>query len=347
MRGSHVALMLAGAAVIAVAAGVAVVNRTNRTAPVAAETALFPGLTARLGDVAAVDIQAKGKEFSITRSGESWGMASKGGYPVATDKVAKLAFQLADLKGLEPRTSDPALYDRLSVGDPAKPDGEAKRVALKAADGKALADLIVGKTQSNDTYATIGTYVRKQGEAQSWLASGSVSIEADPIRWLDRTIVRLKKDDMMEAELTGPDGTVKLIRQQPDKPEFQVVDLPADKTDAAAVTRAMSVLEFLDFDDVRKADGLDFAKAPAHARYVTANGIVATVDILEQDGKPWARVEVAREANAPANEAADTTVKDLKARVAGWAYQLNSSDAEALRRNLAAFTKKDDQTKTQ
>jgi hypothetical protein len=347
MRGSHVALMLAGAAVIAVAAGVAVVNRANRTAPSTAETVLFPGLTAKLGDVAAVDIQAKGKEFSITRSGETWGMASKGGYPVGTDKVAKLAFQLADLKGLEPRTGDPALYDRLNVGDPAKADGEARRVALKAADGKTLADLIVGKTQSNDSYATIGTYVRKPTDAQSWLASGAVAVETDAIKWLDRTITRLKKDEMTEAELTGPDGTVKLFRPQPDKPEFQVADLAPDKTDGPAVVRAMSVLEFLDFDDVRKADGLDFAKAPAHARYVTQNGIVTTVDILDQDGKPWARVDVAREANAPANEAADTAVKDLKARVAGWAYQLNSSDAEALRRNLAAFTKKDDQTKTQ
>ncbi|MFX8852612.1 hypothetical protein ABTM75_19940, partial [Acinetobacter baumannii] len=76
--------MLAGAAVIAVAAGVAVVNRTSRTAPLTAETALFPGLTARLADVTAVDIEAKGKAFSITRTGETWGMASKGGYPVAT-----------------------------------------------------------------------------------------------------------------------------------------------------------------------------------------------------------------------------------------------------------------------
>jgi len=347
MRASHVALMLGGAAIIAVAAGVAVVNRANRTAPTAVETVLFPGLTAKLGEVAGVDIQAKGREFAITRSGDAWGMPSKGGYPVATDKVAKLAFQLADLKGLEPRTGDPALYDRLSVGDPAKPDGEAKRVALKAADGRALADLIVGKVQSNETYATIGTYVRKPAEAQSWLASGTITVEADPIKWLDRTIVRLKQDQMAQAELTGPDGTVKLFRPQPDKAEFQVADLAPDRTDTSAVTRAMSVLEFLDFDDVRKAEGMDFAQAPQHARYVTQDGVVATIDILEQDGKPWARLDVTREANAPANEAAETTVKDLKARVAGWAYQLNSSDAEALRRNLAAFTKKDDQTKTQ
>ena len=89
-------------------------------ASVAAPGALaFPDLAATLGSATTVEITAKGKTIAIARTGEVWGLADRGGYPVQPDKLRELLTGLTELRFSEARTADPALLERLGLGDPA------------------------------------------------------------------------------------------------------------------------------------------------------------------------------------------------------------------------------------
>jgi hypothetical protein len=151
---------------------------------------------------------------------------------------------------------------------------------------------------------------------------------------------------MAEAVLTGPNGSVRLFRPDPAKSDFVVAGVDAAKLDPYAVSRTMSVPEFLDFDDVRKAGDIDFTGSRA-ARYTLLDKSVLTLELVKKDDKWWGKVNLARPADAPADEAAAAQVKAIADRAAGWAYQLNQSDSEPLTRDQAAFLKKDEPNKTQ
>lgn len=350
MQRKHFLLTVAAAAVVVVGAGLALTNIKEKTASTESNFLLFPDLAKKIGDVTELVVTTKGQTADIRRgAGEVWGLTEKGGYPVSTEKVAKAVFGLAEVKAVEARTDRPENYDKLGVGDPAGKDNDAKLVVLKDQAGKDLAALIVGKTPSGESYSNPsgGIYVRKPTEARAWLASGKVPVETDPLRWLEREITRVKKDQMADAVLTGgPDGPIKIVRPDPAKADFVLEGVDPATLDPYAASRTMSVPEFLDLDDVAKADSVKF-DGGRQALYRTTDGVDLTFDLAKVDEKWWTKVSIGRPADAPKNEAADALVKAIADRTAGWAYRLNVSDAEPMTRDRAAFMKKEDPTKTQ
>ena len=84
---------------------------------------------------------------------------------------------LADLRLLEAKTDQADRHARLEVEDITAKDAKSRQVTLAGADGKPLADLIVGKQNyTSDLNGLRGVYVRKPGNAQAWLAQGSVEL---------------------------------------------------------------------------------------------------------------------------------------------------------------------------
>src|SRR5262245_41186980 len=173
------AILILGVLAVGVVAVAAIVSRRDRAetptdsvAPAAAP--FFEGLAPRLNDVALIQIKHGEKEFTIQKAGDAWQVAEKGGYPAKAEDVKKALFQLGGLRKAEERTTKPALYSELGVQDPdGKPPKEGQTgpslVTLKDAGGQPVATAIIGNTKWG---AKPGVFIRKPGEAQSWLAEG-------------------------------------------------------------------------------------------------------------------------------------------------------------------------------
>ena len=85
--------------------------------------------------------------------------------------------------------------------------------ALESADGKVLAEAILGKQQHRLTgNQAAGTYLRRPGEAQSWLASGGVELDEQVAGLARRGDRRRSTGERMQRIEIEPAGRRRLCR---------------------------------------------------------------------------------------------------------------------------------------
>ena len=356
---SKTLIMLGVAAVVAIAAAVYVESSHQDAESVVMQpTLLFPGLGAKVGDIAAISVAGAKQKLTIAKLGEAgWVVKEKSDYPAKPDAVKSAVAGMVDIKAVESRTDQPDLYSKIGVDDIDKPDAKAIRLAFTDAGGKGLAALLLGTTKAygSDSHPA-QIYVRKPGEARSWLAEGRLEIKTDPMTWIDKELTKISRDRVMSVEVVQPGGDKVLQSRTDGKQEnWTVTGLPAGaKPKVTDLNGTASALEFLSCEDVAKAADVSFDK-PVLATFRTFDGLVVTVKSVKKDGKPWIELaasfdaqqaaKAAAAAPKPANDAAkdaksvpaaaageasDAVAKEaavLQAKYGPWAYQLPDYEA--------------------
>ena len=277
---------------------------------------VFPGLASKLQNATAIEISNKGKTLRIVRGKDVWGLADRGGYKVQQDKLREMLTGLTELRISEPRTADPTLYDRLGVDDPAGANSTADLLRVLDADGKPIAELITGHRRVRTAGNLPETlYIRRPGEAQSWLAEGRVQVDADPQLWMERDIVNIPLDQV--AGVVSRRGADVLSFAKVDgKPALiQPTDHPAlDGYKLEDVFRALSQLTLTDVAEAAKAP----SETIGEAVYTLTNGVRITLTVARADKDIWVRLAAAGDGDAAKPAAA------LQAGFTGWAYQLGA-----------------------
>lgn len=311
---------------------------------------VLPNLTQRLADVARVtDIKGDTKTTLVRRDGV-WRVEEKYDYPADAGKMKTTLFGLAAVKYAEPKTAKPDLYSRLDVEDPGKKGTDSALVTLSDSTGKLMAEMIFGKRRydifggGND-----GIYVRKPGEAQSWLANGSLTLPNGTLDWIDRRISMIKADTIASAKFISPDGaTVAISRAKKGDKLALVGGVPKGqklKSDDALDDLARG-LDYFSLDDVMPATSVPFPdKGVSQAIYTTLDGMIVTIYMIERDEltkddsgkdvtkkKYWVKL-IATGAGKGAKDAAE-----FNKRVAAWAYAVPDYKANAFKTRLADLT---------
>jgi hypothetical protein len=304
-------------------------DRAVSSAPPGARA--LPGLAQKLSDIASIGLFRADLKADFLRRGKGWVVAEKAGYPADPGKIGKLALALADLKLVEPKTRRRDLYPRLEVEKPGA--GKATLVTVKGKSGATLARLIVGK----ERYDRLGTgkngvYVRKPGDPQSWLASGSLDLSGKLPDWLDRKILDLPQAQVARVSLTAPDGTkVTIARPSPGAP-FGIVDAPAGAKFKSQdeIAAPAGALQSLDLQDVAPAAKLPPPAAGAWlATYHTFDGLEVKLTLFDRGKQPWIAVAASGAGKAAAQ------AKRIEGRVSGWSYRIPSYKAMPLQKKLA------------
>ena len=238
------------------------------------------------------------------------------------DKLRELLTGLTELRLTEPRTADPALLERLGLGDPASATSTATLVRVLDGGGQVLAELIIGhrrvRAQANLPETV---YVRRPGDTQSWLAEGRVPVDGEAQLWLDRDIANIESGRVASVTVHRGDTVLEFARDG-GKPALK---LPAEhpKLDEYRVEDVFRGLENLTLIDVKPA-----AAAPGER--------IGTATITLTDGTA-VEVTVFAAAKPDAKDAADKAIwtryavrgnseeaKRLAARLQGWAYEVGS-----------------------
>lgn len=345
-------IVLAVAAVFAGGAAI-YVNTAKETAPVdrMAGELVFANLAPRAASIASVRIERDGAAFSLTREGDTWIMPDRDGYPVEPDQARRFLLELGALRVLESRTANPALHAELDLDGAAK-DQKATRVQLLDAQGTAIADLLVGRARfGRQGTAGDGTFVRRTGENQVFLARGRFAPERDAAKWLDRRVANVERERVARIELVAIDGEILSAgKASPGDNDVELAGVPEDRKIKSSfdVNLLASAFEGLDLDDVRKADGLDFDAARERAEYRTFDGLVLRVDFVQERDLRWARVTASFEAPAvPVDpgahpnarlqtaEAAAKQAEEIAARARGWAFRFPDFKIEQMTRRVA------------
>jgi len=325
-------ILLASATAALVAIAIVVLASGDRGVSRAAPgQSAFPALAARLGDVASVTVSRDGTTMTLIRDGDNWLVAEKGSYPANAAKISQIVRAMADLTLVEPKTQNPDFYPRLEVEDPG--NGKSTVVAVKDKSGRDLAQAIVGKRRYDRLGAgNDGVYLRKPGEAQSWLARGTLDPSGDAASWLDRQIIDISEKKIAKVTLTQADGSKLVISRSAPEAKFAVEDAPADAKfkSETATSGPATALETLDLDDVKPAGELPVPdKDVVTASFTTFDGLTVDLRLMERDKTDWIAISAAGSGSAEAN------AKKIEDRVSHWTYAIPAYKANLLKTKLA------------
>ncbi|HEY5606806.1 MAG TPA: DUF4340 domain-containing protein [Alphaproteobacteria bacterium] len=330
----------AATAVVAVAAIVAVATQPGTTRVASGGERAFPALSNALNDASEIAVKSNAAAFTIKKNGDAWVIVEKDNYPVEFDKVKSALVKLSDLRLLESKTSDPTRYERLQLNDVSEKDAKSKEITVKDGKGQVVASGVLGRRNSSLFGATAsGTYMRRTGQAQAWLAEGDVDIGATPNDWLQRRIVEIPSERVKSAEIAQPTGEkLVLHKDKPDDKNYTVDNIPAGRK-LGSEGEANGIgggLWRLELEDVKQADKVPFEK-PWVAIFQTFDGVTVRLESVMVDKDVWTRV--AATADDPQGD--DAAKEKLKAEAAaiternkGWAYKMSPGDGERLTRKL-------------
>ncbi len=349
--------------IASVAAAVTVLQQPAATAVRYGEEPAFPALRANPDAVAKIVLTTPEGTFTLVReTGDRWSAAERFGYTVDRQRVRDLVVALADMRLIEAKTRMPERYSRIEVEDLDAKDAKSRLLRLESEDGKVLAEALIGKQHHGLTGSqSAGTYLRRPGEAQAWLASGGVQIEPQVVDWLDRQVVDLGADSIRRVEIRPEGGEAYVVERAAAGAPLLLQNLAAGETAKKAddLLPLASAFAGVSFDDVKRRSELDWPNAHHTAVAATFDGVELTVQLAKIDGQPWAIFDAREvEAAAPAAASEDQTTGapaagggaaaapegagasaaagasepetpalaagDLNERVAGWAYKLPS-----------------------
>ncbi|MGI9436710.1 MAG: DUF4340 domain-containing protein [Geminicoccaceae bacterium] len=333
-----------------VGAIITVVNQPT-TAPVAyVDEPAFPTLRAEPDAVAKITIQTMGGSVTLTRSSpETWIAPDRYEYPAAAEKISKLVRQLNDMRLIEPKTSNADRYARLEVEDLVD-ESKSRLIRLEDGQGNVLAEALIGKrllkltgTQSS------GTYIRRPGESQSWLASGSFDLEPEIEIWLDQLIVEIDRDQIARIEVTPIEGDGYVVLRESNEAEPVIEGLAEGETLKADSNLAQltSVLTSVTLADVQPKGEVAWPDARHQVKVRTFGGLDLTIELVLVDDKPWATFSAAIAALPEDPALADALNQEAEAinnRANAWVYHINQSLFQRLTKPRSSWLEASDGT---
>lgn len=301
---------------------------------------VFPALAKDVNAASQILITDSKGVLTIDRKNDGWVLVEKQDYPVDFDKVKTLLVRMADLKFFEEKTANPERYPRLEVEDVKAKGSKSIQVTVKDSGGKVLADGIIGRGNTGLFGSSGGgTYVRKAGEKQSWLADGTVQVGRTANAWMVRRIIKIPYKEVARMTVRQPDGALLVVHKEPKDKNLTVDDIPEGrKLKKATEANIMAeILNDLDLEDVKKESDLTWPEKPIVAEVTTYDGLVVTIETIKNGDDYWARFKARSEATGDdeAKKKVEERVKNINSRVTGWAYNLAPGHGESVTKKMS------------
>ncbi|MDX2202078.1 MAG: DUF4340 domain-containing protein [Hyphomicrobiaceae bacterium] len=334
MKPSTFAGLIVAAAVVGTLA-VTAYSVNNRVArPKATGSPLIANLASRGQQVARIEIRQGESVVALARGPQGWVLANRDGYPARAEPLKALLVRLAEADLVEPKTRVPDRFGLLELEDPALKGAKSRLVRLSDEKGSAIAEVIVGKKRLDAFGASrSGTYVRRPGDEQTWLASADIDASANVRDWVQAQVLDLAiaKVSVVTVEVPG-EAPLRITRDAAGggSPKFNLEGLAADKKlkEGANVEAIARAAVTLDLDDVRKADAA--AKPDAGTVTIESDGGLSVKLALRKAGDDtWATIAASGEGDGKAQ------AEEIAKRTAGWEFKLPSGKAAGILKRRA------------
>jgi Domain of unknown function (DUF4340) len=317
----YLLIAIAAAALI----GAVAINMANRPTSNVSEQAkpLAAELKDHLNDVSAITLTGAGEKVLVTlkRDKEGWSVAERSGYPADVAKIREFLLKLVQATLIEQKTANPKHYADLGV-DEVK-DKDAKGILVEISGLAQPLRLIVGNYNGAGGG---GTFVRRDGDAQSWLANGNLTIARNVGDWEKRDLTDIPASRLRSVTLTGRDGKVlKVAKEQATDANFKVADVPKGREASSefVANSLASTLAGLKADDAFSAKDVAPTEKTIKAEYAAFDGVVVEVTGWDKDGKDYAQFAARLDADA-ANAEIDHSQAKAKAQ-----YDVAAAAAES------------------
>ena len=303
---------LIGAAIVALLAAVLINSSKNPQSDTATQAQrLLPELHGHVNDISTITLTGAENKVLATlkRGSDGWTVLEKANYPADVAKIREFLLKLDQATLIEQKTSNDKHYAELGIDD--VKDKDAKGVLVELTGLAQPAKLIVGNFNGAGGG---GTFVRRAGDPQSWLASGNLTLAKSTADWEKRDLTDIAATRLQAVTLTNTDGKVlKVYKDQRSDSNFKVADVPAGREISSEfVANSLgSVLAGLRVDDAFPAKDMAPPEKVHKVQYAAFDGLVIDVSAWDKDGKDYAQFAAHLDA-AAAN--ADIDKEQVKAR---------------------------------
>jgi hypothetical protein len=294
MKPQHFVALLAAALISAVVAVVAyVATRPWSAAGSASSEAMLPALKSSGDKVVAVEIEQGGKIIKVAAKDGKWVVASQEDYPANVEAVRRLLLAASEASLVERKTAKHDKLQFLGLDDPKRNGASSRLIRFLDAKGEPVAEIIAGN-KKNDAFGTNknGTYVRKVGEDQSWLANRSLDGSAAVSDWVKTRVVDLPTDTIKTATIEVAGEPAYTIERDSDGKSHKLSQIPAGKKlkFVNSVDEIVESASYVDFKSVRKAGVSDALPSAGKATIETDKGLKVELDIRSDGKQAWIKV---------------------------------------------------------
>jgi hypothetical protein len=270
-----------------------------------------------------------GTRTTLRKGATGWSVAERE-YPADSGKVRKLLLDLVALNVVEEKTRVAENYPLLGVEevDSAKATG----TRVDAVTAARTYSLIVGKSAG----AKSG-FVRVVNAPQSLLAAPLITLDADPRRWLDHTLIDISQERVKEIAVKPAEGPAYTAsRASKDQSDYTVREVPKGRelSSPAAADPIAGSLASVSLEDVQHAPATPPA-GTSHAVFRTFDGL--EVDVAGRKEGTKTLVVFTPRSTAQATQAEAQTLQD---RVKGWEFEIPTYKYDGLYRPLEDLLQK-------
>ncbi|MCO7226762.1 DUF4340 domain-containing protein [Pleionea sp. CnH1-48] len=291
---------------------------------------LFPELGSVIEQVDEVFIRDDEITIQIERKDNAWGMPEKAMYPINYDKLKSIMSALKDAHLLETKTANRDKYHRLKVADIGQ-EGSGILLELRH-QGKAVASLIVGDSSKGLS----GQYVRKPGEAQSYLVDKSLDISAQKTDWLNVKILDYKQADIRSMERAEGAKQYILSRETATdtftlSPQLKENEKLGEEYKLNGVVSVLSGFELKDVFASQNTVSPGSVVRSNVSVYETFDGLKIRLT-YQKTNEDRHFVTVSTEANANAESAVKETSESLNKSLSPWVFEISAFNGDELAR---------------
>jgi hypothetical protein len=310
---------------------------------------LFPKLVGEASQIVAVEVKQGTEQVVLERKGGSWSLKSRDGYPADPVKVRTLLVGMAEADLVGAKTRRPDRYAVLELEDPADKGAKSRLVRLVGAKGNVIGEVVVGKKRIEVLEAGKGgTYVRRPGDPQTWLASAELDAPLAAKDWMKTSVLALDASKISHATIEIPgEETLKIERESaaPAKKDAKDEAPPAEPgklkfagfppegkklKDASAADTLVRAVASIDLEDVRKLASTPAGPAVSTVKIEQTEAPNVTLRLRKDGDATWLSVTATGEGDAAKQAAAEIT-----SRTQGWEFKLPTSKAEAILKKRA------------
>jgi hypothetical protein len=246
---------------------------------------LLRGLKA--SDIGIITIREPKGTLTLAKKDNHWTITEKNGFPADLDKVTDLVVKSIELKAGQVEPIGEKDRARLNLAEAGKGEGAATAVTFKAADGKILGELLVGKK-----------YFKKEPEGDSSKAQGDgrfvmlpsdpkqVYIVSDPLRvattstgdWISKDGVAIERVKTLDVKPAQGEGY--RIERNTDGIDWKLDRAGAgQKLDVSRANAASYSLNKLEIEDLAAAEAQTGLDKPTVITATTFDGLTYTLRV--------------------------------------------------------------------
>ena len=327
---------LAVITVFAVAISLTTYASQNRWAQAKVSGAgLFPDLAAQASRIAKIELKQGEKSLTLARDKESWTLADRGGYPAKPEAVRALLVKLAGAELVESKTRNKDRYALLELEDPSGKDTKSRLLRLLDDKGGVIAEAVIGKKRF-DAFggSKSGTYVRKPGDAQTWLSNADLDVSVGVKDWVLANVLDLPaaKIAKVTVEIPGEEPLV-VARDAGDATKYALVGMPEGKKlkEGAGIDAIVRAAGNIELEDVRKPAATAPPPGEVSVAKIEADGGLAVTIRLRKEGEDtWVSLEA-----SGADGDAKKTAEDITKRTQGWEFKVPAYKAQSILKRRA------------